>query len=240
MLAHLGLVVAVAISYIYDLGITTQLISRGHHPTATGVSTSAACSLASLAKVESGFTFDMATHTLLKACLIVVSSHPAFPLSARPPVRPCPTGIILHPLSDLPNSSFFVQGTLGLTVNIALLILFLAVEPNRITLTESEQHWRKQVVTVFACVVNLLLAGAGIGLGLPLSIKAADSSPLIVPLILTSIQAYVKPESLRIRKPGCLLLLVGFPKLTTCRPLAFCTAVCDAVKNYQEGQDLLD
>jgi hypothetical protein len=101
----------------------------------------------------------------------------------------------------------FAQGTLGLTVNIALLVLLLAVEPNRITLTESEQHWRKQVVTVFGCVVNLLLAGAGIGLGLTLSIKAADSKPLIAPLILASIQAYVEPESPRIHKPGCLLLL---------------------------------
>jgi hypothetical protein len=134
----------------------------------------------------------------------------------------------------------FVQGILGFTVNIALLVLLLAAEPNRITLTESEQHWRKQAVTILACVVNLLLAAAGIGLGLTLSIKAADSKPLIAPLILASIQAYVKPESLCIHKPGCLLLLVGFPKLTTCRPLAFCTAVCDAVKNYREGQDLLD
>lgn len=83
----------------------------------------------------------------------------------------------------------FAQGTFGLTVNIALFVMLLAVEPNRITLTESEQHWRKQVVTFFGCVVNLLLAGAGIGLGLTLSIKAADSKPLIAPLILASIQA---------------------------------------------------
>lgn len=83
MLAHLGLVVGVAISYMYDLGITTHSISRGH-PSAADASISS-CSPASLATAESGFTFDTATHTLLRACLIAVSSLPPFPRSARPP-----------------------------------------------------------------------------------------------------------------------------------------------------------
>jgi hypothetical protein len=112
MLAHLGLVVAVAISYIYDLGITTQSISRGR-PTPAGVSTSA-CSPASLARVESGFTFDMATHTLLKACLNAVSSLPTFLPPFRPSrMRPCATTVSqwhhIRFLSDLPNISFLLR-----------------------------------------------------------------------------------------------------------------------------------
>lgn len=86
MLAHLGLVVAVAISYIYDLGRTTQSIPQGH----SAVADVSACNLASMARAESGFTFDTATHTLLKACLIAVSSVPPPPVSAPPPLRRCP------------------------------------------------------------------------------------------------------------------------------------------------------
>ncbi|KAK4239226.1 hypothetical protein C8A03DRAFT_14363 [Achaetomium macrosporum] len=103
-----------------------------------------------------------------------------------------------------------VVGALGLALNAALFIVLLAVEPNRITLTESEQHWRKQIVTFFGCILNLLLAGAGIGLALGMG--AADSKLLIPPLVWASIQA----------------------------PVAFVTAVSDAVKNYREGKDLLD
>ena len=58
-------------------------------------------------------------------------------------------------------------------------------------LTEGEQHWRKQVVTLFGCLLNLLLAGAGVGLAVALGTKAADSKTLIAPLIWASIQAYV-------------------------------------------------
>jgi hypothetical protein len=82
-----------------------------------------------------------------------------------------------------------VQGALGLVLNAGLFIVLLAVEPNRITLTESEQHWRKQIVTFFGCVLNLLFAGAGIGLAL--GMKEAESTALILPLVWASIQAYV-------------------------------------------------
>ena len=34
--------------------------------------------------------------------------------------------------------------------------------------------------------------------------------------------------------------LIRDPQLTTCRPLALSMAVCDAIKNYREGKDLLD
>ncbi|KAG7285602.1 hypothetical protein NEMBOFW57_010231 [Staphylotrichum longicolle] len=99
------------------------------------------------------------------------------------------------------------------------------VEPNRIMLTEGEQHWRKQVVTFFGCLLNVLLAAAGVGLAVTLGTKVADSKSLIAPLIWASIQAYV--PSTPFCKPGLL-------------PLALSIAVCDAVKNYREGKDLLD
>lgn len=71
-------------------------------------------------------------------------------------------------------------------------------------LTEGEQHWRKQVVTFFGCLLNTLLAAAGVGLAVTLGNKAADSKSLIAPLIWASIQAYV--PSAPICKPGLLLL----------------------------------
>ncbi|KAK4042795.1 hypothetical protein C8A01DRAFT_44288 [Parachaetomium inaequale] len=170
ILTHLGLVVAVAVSYICDLSRTTQ---SGLWGQVTVVEMNS-CRFTQMAGLGNGFTFDVATHTLLKACLAV--------------------------------------GSLGFTINIALLALLLAVEPNRISLTEGEQHWRKQIVTFFGCLLNLLLAGAGVFLALTLGTKAADSKPLIAPLIWTYIQW----------------------------PLAFSMAVCDAVKNHREGKDLLD
>jgi hypothetical protein len=83
------------------------------------------------------------------------------------------------------------QGTIGFVLNIVLFIFLLAVEPNRITLTEGEQHWRKLVVTFFGCVLNFLLACSAVGLTFTLSTKVADYSPLIAPLICTYIQGYV-------------------------------------------------
>lgn len=77
------------------------------------------------------------------------------------------------------------------------------VEPNRIMLTEGEQHWRKQVVTFFGCLLNVLLAAAGVGLAVTLGTKAADSKSLIAPLIWASIQAYA--PSTPFCKPGLLL-----------------------------------
>lgn len=58
-------------------------------------------------------------------------------------------------------------------------------------MTEGEQHWRRQIVTLFGCLLNLLLAGAGICLAVTLGIKAVESKPLLAPLLWTYIQAYV-------------------------------------------------
>ncbi|KAK3298058.1 uncharacterized protein B0H64DRAFT_474068 [Chaetomium fimeti] len=172
ILAHLGLVVAVAISYIYDLDKTARSIPWVHSTAAE--MNPGPCRLALSAGSNNGFTFDRSTQALLKACLVV--------------------------------------GSLGFTINIILLALLLVVEPNRISLTEGEQHWRRQIVTLFGCLLNLLLAGGGVCLAASLGIKATDSKALLAPLLCTYVQA----------------------------PLVFSIAVCDAVKNYREGKDLLD
>ncbi|KXX81667.1 hypothetical protein MMYC01_202047 [Madurella mycetomatis] len=105
-----------------------------------------------------------------------------------------------------------IVGPLGAVINIVIFILLLATEVNKVTLTEGEQYWRKQIVTFFGCVLNLVLTGAGGALAGTLGVKTAESKSLIAPLIWALIQA--------------LLSLV--------------MAVCDAVKNHREGKDLLD
>lgn len=73
ILAHLGLVVAVAINYIYDLDKATRSITWSH--SAAAEMNSGPCRLALAAASSDGFTFDKSTHALLKACLVVVSSY---------------------------------------------------------------------------------------------------------------------------------------------------------------------
>ncbi|KAL2140030.1 hypothetical protein VTI28DRAFT_4338 [Corynascus sepedonium] len=170
--AHLGLIAAVAISYLYHLEIINQPLSWSHSPTISGSHCMAG--IETQTGLESENASKMAVQTLLKACLIL--------------------------------------GSGGFATNIALFAALMAVEPNKITLTEGEQHWRKQVVTFFGCSLNLLLAGAGFCLAINLSTKATDIKSLIAPLVWTYLQA----------------------------PLALAIAVCDAIKNYREGKDLLD
>ncbi|KAK3684179.1 hypothetical protein B0T22DRAFT_271253 [Podospora appendiculata] len=109
--------------------------------------------------------------------------------------------------------SCLVLGILGLVTNVGLFVILLAVEPTKVTLTEGEQHWRRQMVTVFSCVLNIVLVGAGVGLAGAIGIRVtAHSKSLITPLAWLSIQA----------------------------PLSLTTALYDAVKNHREGKDLLD
>ncbi|KAK4130278.1 hypothetical protein BT67DRAFT_437109 [Trichocladium antarcticum] len=103
-------------------------------------------------------------------------------------------------------------GTIGLAVNVVVFTILLTLETNNITLTEGEQHWRRQVATFSGCVSNLLLAGAGVGLVVNLGTDVIGSKLLIAPLVWASIQA----------------------------PLALATAALDAAKTYREGKDLLD
>ncbi|KAL2265131.1 hypothetical protein VTJ83DRAFT_6231 [Remersonia thermophila] len=146
ILVHLNLMVAVAVSYIYDLGRSTRSV-RWATPALTD--SNRCVSVPGLVS-QSPFTFDAASHILLKACFLV--------------------------------------GMLGFIFNITLFVFLLAVEPNRITLTEGEQHWRKQVVTFFGCCLNVLLACASVGLAFTLSVKTSDYGALIAPFICTYIQ----------------------------------------------------
>ncbi len=74
-------------------------------------------------------------------------------------------------------------------INIGLFVMLLAAEKPKAKLTEGEQHWRKQIVTFFSCVFNLLLAGAGVGLAGALGMKVPGSKSLITPLVCASLQA---------------------------------------------------
>jgi hypothetical protein len=67
--------------------------------------------------------------------------------------------------------------------------LLLALETTKAELTESEQHWRKQTVTLFGCILNILLAGAGIGLVAALMPRISESRVLIAPLAWSTMQA---------------------------------------------------
>lgn len=96
--------------------------------------------------------------------------------------------------------------------NIGLFILLLRAERTKVTLTEGEQHWRKQVVTFFSCIANLLLAGAGIGLAGALGMRLSESKSMIAPLVWASIQVL----------------------------LSIATALYDGIKNHRDGRDLLD
>lgn len=82
-----------------------------------------------------------------------------------------------------------MQGVIGLVLNIALFTVLLSMETHNISLTEGEEHYRRQVVTFFGSMVNLLLAGAGVGLAATLGVKTVDSKSLIAPLVSASIQA---------------------------------------------------
>jgi len=75
------------------------------------------------------------------------------------------------------------QGALGLVVNTSLFIILLAAETTDAKLTEGEQHWRKQVVTFFSCISNLLLAAAGVALAGALGMNLPGSRSLITPLV---------------------------------------------------------
>lgn len=78
---------------------------------------------------------------------------------------------------------------MGLIISIACFALLLAVEPTKVALTEGEQHLRRQMVTLFSCIFNVILAVAGFGLAGALGIQVPRSNSLITPLALAAIQA---------------------------------------------------
>jgi hypothetical protein len=181
ILTHFGMTIAAAIGYIYnhDQDRVTGLSDWSYLTTANVKP----CHFALSGGLKHRATADMTARTLLVACLGVVSSVLITPSH---PTQPC-----INSDYTPPSSFAFSQGTIGLGLNVILFALLLATEINNITLTEGEQYWRRQVVTLFGCVLNLLLAGAGVGLALTLGTKEAGSRLLIAPLIWASIQAYV-------------------------------------------------
>lgn len=78
---------------------------------------------------------------------------------------------------------------MGLIISMASFASLMAVEPNKVDLTEGEQHWRRQLVTLFSCIFNIILASAGLGLAAALGIQVSSAHSLITPLVFAAIQA---------------------------------------------------
>ncbi|KAK3321242.1 hypothetical protein B0T19DRAFT_466523 [Cercophora scortea] len=202
--AHLGLIIAAAIAYVYN----NMAEETAHRAAAAAAAADWAAKfkfastdmmtadahqlhLYNTALRNGGFinpgSFDLSSiQTLTMSCLVLAASWASFPTK---------------------------HGILGLVTNVGLFVTLLAVEPTKVTLTEGEQHWRRQMVTVFSCVLNIVLLGAGVGLAGAIVIRVtAHSKSLITPLAWLLIQA----------------------------PLSLTTALYDVVKNHREGKDLLD
>ncbi|KAK4159688.1 hypothetical protein QBC43DRAFT_221393 [Cladorrhinum sp. PSN259] len=184
ILAHLGLICAGSVAYIYNnIGrspkLSMQQLQQLHNApfrvnTVSGHDPCPFTWMEVADGIQNWGTFDVASQTLLLTCIFL--------------------------------------GAFGLFINIAMFCILLAVESNKVTLTEGQQHWRKQIVTFFACVLNVILSAAGVGLVGLLGANVAETRSMMPSLILASIQS----------------------------PLALSTAIYDAVKNHQEGKDLLD
>lgn len=176
ILVHLSLTTASAISYAYNHGQNrAEEPAYWSHLRAADVNPCHRLALSS--RVENWVTPNQ---TSIMACLAVVSSFRIHHPNCGGPV------LIIRPLSLRP-----LQGTIGLAVNVVVFTILLTLETNNITLTEGEQHWRRQVATFFGCVSNLLLAGAGVGLVVNLGTEVIGSKLLIAPLVWASIQAYI-------------------------------------------------
>ncbi|KAK0625953.1 hypothetical protein B0T14DRAFT_424531 [Immersiella caudata] len=183
ILAHLGLAVAGAVAYIYNASKIMQM---------------RAVPWSSL--VRRGVALPC--HDAGLRQLVLATSTPG----------PQPSETLIDvALHTLPTTCLAV-GVLGLVTNIGLFIMLLRAERTKVTLTEGEQHWRKQVVTFFSCISNLLLAGAGTGLAGALGMRLSESKSLITPMVWAAIQVL----------------------------LSITTALFDAVKNHRDGRDLLD
>ncbi|KAM7186943.1 hypothetical protein V8F20_011172 [Naviculisporaceae sp. PSN 640] len=174
IMAHLGLVVAAGVVYIYNMARQSERMAEKCSNIDLTSTNSLACSLAFVSGFGSFGSIDLLLHTLLVSC--------------------------------------FSVGIMGVIISMASFAGLMAVEPNRVALTEGEQHWRRQLVTLFSCIFNIILAGAGIGLAAALGIQVSRSPSLITPLVFAAIQA----------------------------PMCIATALFDAIKNRRDGKDLLD
>ncbi|KAK3340020.1 hypothetical protein B0T25DRAFT_574893 [Lasiosphaeria hispida] len=200
ILAHLGLIVAAAVTYVYNVSKDTQ--------------TEDLTRLSKLASLNLNADFYLNSNTNSNS-----NSNP----NSNSNHEPCNIALMSTFMSILNSGPLdgmlrtlltccMVVGALGLIANIGLFAVLLRAEESEASLTEGEQHWRKQTITFFSCVFNLLLAGAGVGLAGAMGIKVPGSKSLITPLVWASIQA----------------------------PLALITALFDTIKNHRDGKDLLD
>ncbi|KAK4214970.1 hypothetical protein QBC37DRAFT_138784 [Rhypophila decipiens] len=174
IMAHLGLVVAAGVVYIYNMAKQSERMTEKCSNIDLTSTDSLPCSLALVSGYGNFGSIDLLLHTLLVSCLSV--------------------------------------GIMGLVISMASFATLMAVEPTKVALTEGEQHWRKQVVTLFSCIFNIILAGAGLGLAAALGLRVSNSRSLITPLVFAAIQA----------------------------PMCIATALYDAIKNRRDGRDLLD
>lgn len=208
ILGHLGLIIAGVVAFIHNLqSEADNLDATSQQPTTIVMNLS-----------DDQTVINSDTHS----CNIVLQQGLGNGADGKSRIGHSNFGIIINEL--LPVASVIV-GTIGLILNIGIFAALLAVETTsaKVTLTESEQHWRKKIVTVSCCVFNLLLAGAGIGLAGAMGIRLSNvggrqsamsesERSLIAPLVLGAIQA----------------------------PLCVITALFDFIKNHREGKDLID
>jgi hypothetical protein len=187
ILAHVGLAVAGSVAYIYNASKDVQMRAIPWNPLVRRGAASPCHDTGSqqLVLATSGFRpsatlVDVSLHTLPMSCLAVVRPSFRSPSFSRPHGQ--------TPSQQRRRTDDAEQGVLGLVINIGLFIILLRAERTKVTLTEGEQHWRKQVVTFFSCISNLLLAGAGTGLAGALGMKLSESKSLITPMVWAAIQ----------------------------------------------------
>jgi len=181
ILAHLGLAAAGAGAYVYNASkeIWMSLARRGAGPCHGASSQQVLLSSGLPGYASETALIDVAgLHTLSMSCLVVVCSSFLF--------RPSFSCQRLHERCKYSDEA--EQGVLGLVTNIVLFLILLQAEKPKVTLTEGEQHWRKQIVTFFSCISNLLLAGAGVGLAGVLGMNLSGSKSLITLLVWAAIQ----------------------------------------------------
>ncbi|KAK0704648.1 hypothetical protein B0H67DRAFT_649077 [Lasiosphaeris hirsuta] len=194
ILAHLGLIVAAAVTYVYNVSKDTQTEDLNRLSRLARFNLNADFYLDSNTNTDSDSKHEPCSIALMSTFMSILN--------------PGPLDGMLHTLL----TSCMIVGGLGLVANIGLFAVLLRAEESEASLTEGEQHWRKQTATFFSCVFNLLLAGAGVSLASAMGIKVPGSKSLITPLVWASIQA----------------------------PLALITALFDIIKNHRDGKDLLD
>jgi len=195
ILAHVGLILAGVMAYIFYLGNDVRIVNLGKVAAVKSMGLLQSPPQSSPCGTNEGGVVSLSMMTTADGNSAFGILDPQFEMASR-----------ILPISCI------ILGTLGMVINVGLFMALLAADKTDYSLTESEQHWRKQVVTFFGCLFNLIMTCAGTSLAGTMAARTADSRLLIAPLLWASIQV----------------------------PLSLTTAVSDAIKNYREGKDLLD